>query len=61
MAWIKLKSSITNKEVIMTEEAFKNFHRNNNIFTVIEEPKQVKQEPKTKKQPKVEETIDTQE
>lgn len=53
MAWIKLKSSITNKEITMTEEAFKNFHRANKIFTVIEEQKQTKQEPKSK-QPKEE-------
>lgn len=49
MAWIKLKSSITNKEITMTEEAFKNFHRANKIFTVIEEHKESKQEPKIKK------------
>lgn len=62
MAWIKLKSSITGKEVTMTAEAFKNFHRANNIFTVVEKPKEVKQEPKTKKQKQiVEEQIDTEE
>lgn len=46
MAWVKLKSSITNQTITMTEEAFKNFHRANDIFTVIEEPKNKQKQPK---------------
>ena len=59
MAWIKLKSSITNKEILMPESAYKNFHKSNSIFTVIEEqPKQEKKQSKSKED--IENVEDTQ-
>lgn len=49
MTWIKLKSSITNKEILMPESAYNNFHKSSSIFTVIEEkPKEVKKQSKPK-------------
>lgn len=53
MAWIKVKSSVTHKTMLMPENAYETFHKNKGIFTVVEEPKQTKQEPKSK-QPKEE-------
>lgn len=37
MAWIKLKSSVTNKTISMTKSAYENFHKSQNIFTVVDE------------------------
>lgn len=51
MAWMKLKSSVTNKTILMPEGAYNAFHKDKGIYTVIDEPKQAKQEPK-QKQPK---------
>lgn len=53
MAWIKLKSSVTNNIITMPESAYNNFHKNSQIFTIIEEqPK--KEENKRSKLPKEE-------
>lgn len=50
MAWIKVKSSITNKVFCIQENAYNNYYKNTKIFTVIEEPQKKSENAKKPKE-----------